>query len=108
MISTSIGTVYNMLTLVKISGTAFSNAMSGKLSEFGLPESIAHDSEQYIFVLRTMADSQKKTAILESYMIGFTSVFIMITTISASALVVSVAIKKFSMDKILLAQFSAR
>jgi hypothetical protein len=97
-----------MLTLAKISGTVFSNAMSGKLSEFGLPESIAHDSEQYIFVLRTMTDSPERTAILESYMEGFTSVFVMMTALSASALVVSVTIKKFSMDKILVAQFSAR
>jgi hypothetical protein len=82
--------------------------MSDKLSSFGMPTSIAHDSEQYIFALRTMVDSPKKTAILESYTKGFHSVFIMMTAISASALLVSFAIRKFSMDKILLAQFSAR
>jgi hypothetical protein len=84
------------------------NSMSDKLSGYGLPASIAHDSEQYIFVLRTMADSPQKTAILESYMEGFHSVFIMMIAISSSALVASLFIKKFSMDKILLAQFSAR
>jgi hypothetical protein len=82
--------------------------MSGKLSDQGLPTAIAHDSERYVFVLRTMADSPHKTAILQSYMKGFESVFIMTTTIGASALVVSFAIKKFSMDKILLAQFTAK
>jgi hypothetical protein len=82
--------------------------MSDKLSELGLPTSIAHDSEQYIFVLRTMADSPQKSAILSSYMKGFDSVFIMTTAVSASALVVSLIIRKYSMDKILLAQFSAR
>lgn len=92
----------------KLAGTIFSNSMSDKLSELGLPTSIAHDSEQYIFVLRTMADSPQKSAILSSYMKGFDSVFIMTTAVSASALVVSLIIRKYSMDKILLAQFSAR
>jgi hypothetical protein len=86
----------------------FSNSMSDKLSELGLPTAIAHDSEQYIFVLRTMPDSPQKSAILSSYMKGFDSVFIMVTIASASALVVSLVIRKFSMDKILLAQFSAK
>ncbi|KAH8644881.1 hypothetical protein IG631_02345 [Alternaria alternata] len=92
----------------KLAGTIFSNSMSDKLSELGLPTSIAHDSEQYIFVLRTMADSPQKSVILSSYMKGFDSVFIMTTAVSASALVVSLVIRKYSMDKILLAQFSAR
>jgi MFS family permease len=93
---------------VALAGTIFSNSMSDKLSELGLPTSIAHDSEQYIFVLRTMTDSPQKSAILSSYMKGFDSVFIMTTAVSASALVVSLIIRKYSMDKILLAQFSAR
>ena len=82
--------------------------MKNKLSEFGLPADIAHDSERYIFVLRTMTDIRLKAAIVESYVKGFESVFIMMTAISASALVVSFIIRKFSMDKILLAQFTAR
>jgi MFS family permease len=93
---------------VALAGTIFTNSMSDKLSELGLPTSIAHDSEQYIFVLRTMADSPQKIAILSSYMRGFDSVFIMTTAVSASALFVSLIIRKYSMDKILLAQFSAR
>ncbi|KAG9191816.1 hypothetical protein G6011_10550 [Alternaria panax] len=93
---------------VALSGTIFTNSMSDKLSELGLHTSIAHNSEQYIFVLRTMADSPHKSAILSSYMKGFDSVFIMTTAVSASALVVSLIIRKYSMDKILLAQFSAR
>ncbi|CAN9388439.1 unnamed protein product [Alternaria alternata] len=48
----------------QLAGTIFSNSMSDKLSELGLPTSIAHDSEQYIFVLRTMADSPQKSATL--------------------------------------------
>ena len=97
-----------ILTRFKLSGTVFSNSMSGKLSELGLPTAIAHDSERYVLVLHTMEDSLEKRTILKSYMAGFDSVFIMITAISASAFLVSFIIRKFSMDKILLAQFSAR
>lgn len=82
--------------------------MKDKLSESGLPTDIAHDSEQYVFILRTMTDVTEKTAIVESYVKGFQSVFIMMTVISASALLVSFVIRKFSMDKILLTQFTAK
>ncbi|KAJ4363105.1 hypothetical protein N0V83_010225 [Neocucurbitaria cava] len=93
---------------VALSGSIFQNAMKNKLSESGLPTDIAHDSEQYVFILRTMTDVTEKTAIVESYVKGFQSVFIMMTVISASALFVSFVIRKFSMDKILLTQFTAK
>lgn len=82
--------------------------MSNKLSEHGLPADISQDSERYVFVLRNMRESIQKTMILESYVKGFESVFIMMTVIAGTALIVSFAIKKFSMDKILLSQFTAK
>jgi hypothetical protein len=82
--------------------------MSGHLTKFGLPAEIAHDSERWVYVLRTMAEGPKKTAILDAYMDGFHSVFIMMTGVAASALVVSFVIRKFSMDKVLSTQFTAR
>lgn len=82
--------------------------MLSKLSKLGLPTQIAHNSEQYVFVLQAMSDGPQKKAILESYMHGFRSVFIFATAISGSALVVSLVIRKFSMDKILLATFSVK
>ncbi|KAF3052918.1 hypothetical protein E8E11_011635 [Didymella keratinophila] len=93
---------------VALSGTVFQNAMSSKLSALGLPTQIAHDSEQYVFVLRTMAEGAQKTAVLESYMHGFHAVFIFVTAISGSALVASFVIRKFSMDKILLTAYSVK
>jgi hypothetical protein len=94
---------------VAISGTAFTNAMSSKLSSYGLPAEIAHDSERYVYVLRGMAvDDPRKTAILESYMHGFRTVFILITALSASALTFSLIIKHFSMDKKLQSRYSVR
>ena len=82
--------------------------MSSKLTEFGLPTQIAHDSEQYVFVLRKMAEGAEKTAILESYMHGFHAVFIFVTAISGSALLAMLVIRKFSMDKILLTAYSVK
>ncbi|KZM24873.1 transmembrane transport [Ascochyta rabiei] len=93
---------------VALSGTVFQNTMSSKLSELGLPARIAHDSEQYIFVLRAMADGAQKNAIRESYMHGFHSVFIFVTAVSGSALIASLVIRKFSMDKILLTTYSVK
>ncbi|KAG9203476.1 hypothetical protein G6514_002843 [Epicoccum nigrum] len=93
---------------VALSGTVFQNAMSSKLTAFGLPTQIAHDSEQYIFHLRVMAEGAEKSAILESYIHGFHAVFIFVTAISASALIVSFVIRKFSMDKVLLTAFSVK
>jgi hypothetical protein len=94
--------------LWQLSGTVFQNAMSSKLTAFGLPTQIAHDSEQYIFHLRVMKEGVEKTAILESYTHGFHAVFIFVTAISASALVVSFVIRKFSMDKVLQTAFSVK
>jgi EmrB/QacA subfamily drug resistance transporter len=93
---------------VALSGTVFQNAMSSKLTALGLSTKIAHDSEQYVFVLRAMAEGPQKSAILESYMSGFHAVFIFVTAISASALLASLVIRKFSMDKILLANYSVK
>jgi len=82
--------------------------MSSKLTAFGLPTQIAHDSEQFVFRLRAMAEGVEKNAILESYMHGFNAVFIFVTAISASAFIASLVIRKFSMDKILLTAYSVR
>ncbi|KAF2684442.1 MFS general substrate transporter [Lentithecium fluviatile CBS 122367] len=85
---------------VALSGTTFTNAMKSKLSSFGLPDEIAHDSERYIYVLQTMAlDDLRRTAILESYLHGFRAVFILMTGVAGSALAASLFIKRFSMEK---------
>ncbi|KAH7382481.1 major facilitator superfamily domain-containing protein [Phaeosphaeria sp. MPI-PUGE-AT-0046c] len=93
---------------VALAGTIFQNAMSSHLSDLGLPTEIAHDSERWVYILRELADGAKKTAILESYVEGFRYVYIGMTAAAGSALVVSFVIRKFSMDKVLSAQFTAR
>jgi MFS family permease len=85
---------------VALSGTIFQNAMKSKLAAHGLPAEIAHDSERYIYVLRTMAiDSPERVAILDSYMHGFRGVFILMTCVAGSTLLASLVIKKFDMNK---------
>lgn len=93
---------------VALAGTIFQNAMSGDLAASGLSVEIAHDSERWVYMLRTMAEGPQKTDILEAYMKGFRYVFMMMTGISGSALVVSFVIRKFSMDKALSTHFTAR
>ncbi|KAJ4989893.1 major facilitator superfamily transporter [Stagonosporopsis vannaccii] len=93
---------------VALSGTVFQNAMSSKLRAYGLPTQIAHDSEQFVFIIRAMAEGSEKAAILESYMHGFNAVFVFVTATSASAFIASLLIRKFSMDKILLTAFSVK
>lgn len=92
---------------VALSGTIFQNAMSNKLSAYGLSTSIAQDSERYVYILRTL-DETTRTPILESYMHGFRALFVMMTCVSASTLTVSLVIKKFDMNKTLLSKYSAR
>ncbi|KAF2705287.1 MFS general substrate transporter [Pleomassaria siparia CBS 279.74] len=85
---------------IVLSGTMFQNAMKSQLLSYGLPGEIAHDSERYIYVLRTMAiDDPKRAAILDSYLKGFRGVFVLMTCVAASALAVSLFIKRFDMNK---------
>ncbi|KAF2264137.1 MFS general substrate transporter [Lojkania enalia] len=94
---------------VSLSGAIFQNAMSSKLTALGLPSSIAHDSERYVFVLRKMAPTNPtRIAALQAYVYGFRGVWILMTAVSGSAFMISLLIKKFDMDKILLSKFSAR
>ncbi|KAF2636829.1 hypothetical protein P280DRAFT_472719 [Massarina eburnea CBS 473.64] len=75
---------------VAISGAIFQNAMASKLSSFDLLESIAHDSEQYVYKLRG------------------TTLDAVFTWVAASALIVSLMIKRFDLNKKLQSQFTAR
>jgi hypothetical protein len=88
-----------LLTWKKMSGSIFPNAMSRKLSESNLPIEIAHEAERFIYVLQAMAATDpRKAAIVEAYTRGFQTLFITITVLSLSGLLVSVAIKAHSMN----------
>lgn len=83
--------------------------MSSALSESGLPTGIARESERFVFVLQAMPEEDpRKATLLACYSEGFRKVFIAMTVISASALLASSAIRKFSMDAVLPAAMGAR
>lgn len=93
---------------VAIGGTIFQNLMKQKLRELGLDEAIAKNAEGFIReTLRNLpANDPLLTSALKAYAHGFRGVFIGQTTIAGFALVASLAIKHFSMDKILESKFS--
>lgn len=73
--------------------------MASALAEFGLPVSIARDSERYIAVLQTMAETDAtRLAILEAYTKGFHAVATVMTAFSAGALLFSLFIRSHSME----------
>ncbi len=77
--------------------------------DLGLPSQIAHDSEAYISKLHTMAlNNPVRIGALEAYTHGFQAVWIFMTATAATGLLASVFIKKFSLDKILMSNYSAR
>jgi hypothetical protein len=82
--------------------------MKSKLKSLGLPTAIAHESEAFVAKLHTLSAADPlRTGVLEAYVHGFRGVWIMMITISATGLLASLFIKKFSMDKLLKSEFTA-
>jgi hypothetical protein len=80
--------------------------MSSKLTSLSLPTSIAHSSESFVAVMKTMAeDDPVRIGALEAYVQGFRGVFIVMVCVSGTALITSAFIKKFSMDKSLDSEY---
>ncbi|PMD19338.1 MFS general substrate transporter, partial [Hyaloscypha hepaticicola] len=91
---------------VAVGSTVFQNVMSSKLTSLGLPTSIAHASEGFVAVMKTMAaDDPVRVGALEAYVHGFHGVFIIMACVSGSALCASLFVKAFSMDKSLESDF---
>ena len=92
---------------VAIGGTIFQNLMKKKLNELGLPEDIAKDAEGYVYaVLKSgQVDEAMRSKVLEAYVKGFQGVFIFMTAANGFALMGSVAIKRFSLDRILVSRY---
>jgi hypothetical protein len=80
--------------------------MGSKLISLGLPASLAHASEGFVAVMKTMAANDPvRVGALEAYVQGFHGVFIVMACVSGSALCASFFIKKFSMDKSLESEY---
>jgi hypothetical protein len=90
-----------------MSGTIFQNAMTTKLQELALPEQIAHDSEAFIAKLNALKHTDPlRIGAVQAYERGFQMVFICMTVCSATALIASLFIKSFSLDKLLVSNFA--
>ncbi|KAJ4307298.1 hypothetical protein N0V88_000681 [Collariella sp. IMI 366227] len=85
---------------VGVGGSAFQNVMSLKLRREGLPTSIAAESESFITdLLRLPGNSAFKLRVLDAYMFGFRGVFAVYVAISGVALLLSLLIKRFELNK---------
>ncbi|KAK4158735.1 major facilitator superfamily domain-containing protein [Cladorrhinum sp. PSN259] len=91
---------------VAVGGTVFQNLMVSKLKDLGLPEQIAHDSEAFVVKMAQM-DPQDPVRIgaLQAYVAGFHGVYWTIFGASIAALLASLIIKRYSMDKLLESKF---
>ena len=89
-------------------GAIFVNAMTAELRRVGLPIEIADDAEAFLAsTLPSMPDSDpRKAALLHAYAIALHAVFIGMTAFSGAALVVSVVIKHYSLDRILESRYA--
>jgi hypothetical protein len=87
----------------------FQNAMSSRLAKLGLDTSIAKNSEAFISVMKKMQPNDAiRIGALEAYVSGFRWIFLTMAIGAGSALVASLFIKKFSMDKSLRSLYTAR
>jgi hypothetical protein len=92
---------FGMALGVGIGGSIFQNVMKAKLIKLHLPVPIALNSEAYTVILRTLPNGPFKAQVLEAYASGFRGVYIGFCGISALALLVSLFIKHYDMNKVL-------
>ncbi|KAK0725144.1 major facilitator superfamily domain-containing protein [Lasiosphaeris hirsuta] len=94
---------------VAIGGTVFQNVMSGELDRLGLPDSIAHESEAFVQTMIALpATDPTRISALEAYVKGFHGVYWTITGVACVAFVLSLAIRRHSMNKTLASKFVLR
>ncbi|KAH8664348.1 major facilitator superfamily transporter [Xylariales sp. PMI_506] len=90
---------FGMALGVGIGGSAFQNIMSLKLKWEGLSTDIAKNSEGFIPELLAMPAGAEKTSILDAYVFGFRGVYAVYVGIAGAALMISLLIKKYDMNK---------
>jgi MFS family permease len=92
---------------VALGGTVFVNAMKVKLAALGLPLTIAENAEGYVEQVSDLPrDDRMRTALLRAYAAGFRGVFIAMTAVSAATLLLTLAIKEFTMEKVSTGRFT--
>ncbi|KAK5662145.1 hypothetical protein OQA88_8050 [Cercophora sp. LCS_1] len=94
---------------VAIGGTAFQNVMAKELRRLGLPEEIAHDAEAFVSQMRDMEPTNPiRIGALQAYIKGFHGVYWIITASAVFSFLLSLGVRRHSMDKILLTKFVLR
>lgn len=85
---------------VAVGGTVFQNGMRRKLIQLGVrnAEGLAKNAEGYVNVLKEMADGDMNRDILAGYVAGFRGVWITMTALCGAGLLVSVLIRRASLD----------
>lgn len=92
---------------VAVGGTVFQNVMRGRLEGLGVPraDEIARGAEGFIGRLEGMGlegeEGVLRGEIMEGYVVGFRAVWICMMGLCAVGLVVSLLIRRASLDKVL-------
>lgn len=95
---------FGMATGVGVASSVFQNVMKSSLESHDLDVSIAYRAETFIEVLKTMSDESQRNAILDAYVHGFRGVFGFFTALTGLALVISLFIKHFDINKALTSE----
>ena len=90
---------FGMAMGVGISGSVFQNVMKSKLKGLGLPTAIAVNAEGYLRQLHEMGDTPKRRAIIDAYAYGFHGVYGFLTALAGVALITSLFIKHYEINK---------
>ena len=99
---------------VAVGGTVFQNVMKAKLRALGVrgADEWARHAEEYIAVLKGMgtsgAEGRMREHVMSGYVAGFRGVWITMTALCATGLVVSLCIRKGSLDGVSRSEFTVR
>ncbi|KAJ9129464.1 hypothetical protein NKR23_g12527, partial [Pleurostoma richardsiae] len=91
---------FGMAVGVGVGGSTFQNATALKLGREGLPRDIAAQGEGFVAELQRLADgSAVRAGVLDAYVFGFRAVFAVYVGMSATALLLSLLVRRFDMNK---------
>lgn len=99
---------------VAVGGTVFQNAMKSRLEDLGVADAgdIAKHAEGFIQRLKDLstvgAEGATRQAIMSGYVHGFRGVWIVMVVLSAFGLLVSLLIKRGSLDAVLVTKFQVQ
>ncbi|KAI1375796.1 major facilitator superfamily transporter [Hypoxylon crocopeplum] len=79
---------FGMAMGVGIGGTTFQNLMALKLSWQGLSTDIAKHAEGYIGILKTLPEDEFRSAVIDSYKLGFLAVYSVYLGLSVVSLII--------------------